>query len=142
MHRVLVCSRSIGYQKHRIVSYMTAANNSKRLKLCMLHVNYKKEGLRNVVFSEKEEFNLHGLKGWAYYWHDLEKHEEIISQRHYSFGSLIIWSLLSCHESGPIFLWMGDVSLVSTVICCRSIFYPALVLLIRIDIYFIRIMPL
>ena len=46
----------------------------------------------NEVWHKVEKFNLDGLEGFSYYWHDLRKEEEIFSSRSQSGGSAMIWT--------------------------------------------------
>ena len=46
---------------------------------------------KQVLFSDEKKFNLDGLDGAAYYWHDLRKEEKIFSKRQQGGQSLMDW---------------------------------------------------
>lgn len=66
----------------------------------MQHAKHNEGECRNVVFSDKKEFNLDELDGQAYYWRNLQKDGRKVSRHQHGSGSVIIRSLFSCHVRG------------------------------------------
>ena len=45
-----------------------------------------------MIFTDEKRFNLDGLDGFTYYYHDLRKEEQFLSRRHMGGGSVMIWA--------------------------------------------------
>ena len=64
---------------------------TERLKWAKDHMTWNK-AWHNAICSDEKKFNLDGPDGFACYWHDLRKEEEIFTTRPQGGGSAMIWA--------------------------------------------------
>lgn len=53
--------------------------------------------LREVVFSDKNKFNLDGPGGYNFYFHDVRKENKFLSRHHTRVGDIMVWVAISCY---------------------------------------------
>ncbi|KAK2579788.1 hypothetical protein KPH14_012181 [Odynerus spinipes] len=52
----------------------------------------KRNMWKHVIWSDEKKFNLDGLDGFNYYWHDLRKERRVMSRTAQGGGSVMIWA--------------------------------------------------
>lgn len=59
------------------------------------HVSFTQVEWKKVIWTDEKKFNLDGPDGLSYYWHDQRIQRKILSRRHSSGGSIMIWGCFS-----------------------------------------------
>lgn len=82
------------------------------------------EEWHHMVFSDEKKFNCDGPDGWAHYWHDIRKSEEIFSKRPNGGGSVIIWAAFGYNGVSPIIFIDGKMNSEKYCTMLRDKFTP------------------
>ena len=90
IQRVLKKCPSLIYGKHKGRPKLTAKHKEARLEFAKSSISSRLDWSK-IVWSDEKKFNLDGLVGIRYYWHDLRKEPKLLSKRAFGGGSLMIW---------------------------------------------------
>lgn len=91
INRVIKRSNILKKKKKKRSPVLSKLHKEFRLKWAKDHMTWNKDW-RQIVWSDEKKFNLDGPDGFAYYWHDLRKEEQIFSTRAQGGGSVMIWA--------------------------------------------------
>lgn len=84
-------------QNHHILTRLEFAKN---------HMSWTHQW-KTVIFTDEKKFNLDGPDGFNYYFHDLRKEEKIMSRRHSSLHSVMVWGAISYYGAIDIVFLQG-----------------------------------
>lgn len=115
VQKILREEPKLQYKKIREAPRMTETRMKLRVEWAKAHVSWTLTPWAKVIFSDEKKFNLDGPDGWAYYWHDVRKEEQIFSKRQNGGGSLMIWGAFCFHKTSKLALVEGTIN--STEYC-------------------------
>ena len=101
INRVIKRSNILKKKKKKRSPLLSKSHKEFRLKWAKDHMTWN-EDWRKVVWSDEKKFNLDGPDGFAYYWHDLRKEEQIFSTRAQGGGSVMIWASFGWSEKSSL----------------------------------------
>ncbi|GBM83488.1 Transposable element Tc3 transposase [Araneus ventricosus] len=90
MSQIVKLTNYLQYKKRKQQPMLKAIHKQMRVDWVVYHQTWKEQWHR-VIFSDEKKFNLDGLDGLAFYWHDIRKEEEIFSKSRQVGGSLMVW---------------------------------------------------
>ena len=102
IYRVLAKNDKIKHRKMKKQLYLTKKHKLLRKEFCKKHI-YLDSQWSNTIFSDEKKFYLDGPDGYSYYWHYVDRKEEIYSKnqnsilnfkffrRRWNYGMGCIW---------------------------------------------------
>jgi hypothetical protein len=72
-----------------------------RMDFVFNHLDWKEEW-NSVIFFDEKKFNLDGLDGCHYYWHDLNNDQISYSRRIQGGGSVMAWTGFCSKATTPL----------------------------------------
>ena len=107
IRQLLNSSDRFKYVKRKSTPNLTPRHHTARVTFAKNNM-YPEDKWNSIIFSDEKKFNLDGPDGWQYYWHDLDKDEEIFSKRHTGGGSLIVWGGFSSRGKTKLAFLSGN----------------------------------
>lgn len=102
---------------------LTDQHKATRVAWCIPRLLWNEEW-HHYVFTDEKKFNLDGPDGWAYYWHDKRKPEQIFSKRQHGGGSVMVWAGFGYSGSTPIMFISGRLNSERYIEVLRDQFSP------------------
>lgn len=106
VQRVIKAAPHIKHLKIKRKSKLTPRHKAARLQFAQEHMAWARQW-EQVIFTDEKKMNLDGSDGFRYYYHDLRKDEVILSRRHSSQGSIMIWGAISFNGTIDLTLMRG-----------------------------------
>ena len=79
IYRVLAKDDKIKHRKMKKVPFLTNKYKISRVEFCKKHRNLDNQW-QNTIFSDEKKFHLDGPNGYSYYWHHMDRKEEVYSR--------------------------------------------------------------
>ena len=104
---MLTPSPNLAYEKRKPAPKLTAAHKEFWLGFGREHSDMGRDW-KLVIFSDEKKINLDGPDGFQYYWHDLRKGKEILSERKFGGGSVMVWGAFSWKGKSGLAILSGS----------------------------------
>jgi transposase len=100
---------NLKFMKKMTRPQMTDQHKANRVDWCLKRLLWDEEW-HHYVFTDEKKFNLDGPDGWAYYWHDLRKDQEVFSKRQLGGSSVMVWAGFGWNGKTPIYFMDGNIN--------------------------------
>lgn len=117
--RCLHRNPNLQFQKMLLRPQLTPQHKANRVSWCLKRLLWSNEW-HHYCFTDEKKFNLDGPDGWAYYWHDIRKEEQIFSKRQQGGASVMVWAGFGWNDRTPIIFVEGNINAVGYVSLLRD----------------------
>jgi predicted transcriptional regulator len=105
--RVLQSNPNLTHRKKKHCPRLSIENRQARFDWCLRHILYLEEW-KKVIFSDEKRWSLDGPDGWATYWHDDRKEEQVFQTRQMGGGSVMVWGAIGYNEKPQLVFIKGN----------------------------------